>query len=273
MRRAWLCLFLACEACSPSDPLRVVSLNIRWNAPSDGPNGWAFRRESLLRAVDEFDAELLALQEVTGEQWAEVQTGLPRYKLSRVGKGDVVVGLKDYDQLVRTATVNLPGDYTRSILLAELELRGRRMTFAGLHLGGAPELLEMAATKVIDQFADFPRPWVLAGDFNTLPYRFAEWPMVEGEPVIWDARTRCYQMFMEAGFVDGYRRLHPGSTRSSASGFDPEWRKWEALGIDARIDWVLATPELSFTHAEIIEALTPEGRPISDHWPVIAHLD
>jgi endonuclease/exonuclease/phosphatase family metal-dependent hydrolase len=93
-------------------------------------------------------------------------------------------------------------------------------------------------------------PVVLTGDFNTHetdpPYR----------ALVGDGKL-----------IDSYREVHPTVEADEASfnGF-----KGQVTG--KRIDWILHSPELKATSAEIVRTHSAEGRYPSDHYPVTATL-
>lgn len=252
--------------------LSIMSLNIRWNAPGDGVDRWENRRATLIDTIGQVDADLLSLQEVTPEQWIDLQKLLRRSNALRARDANTVAAFSDDFELVRTATLALPGDYPRAALIAELRIDGRPLTFGAVHFGGSAAQIERSALLTLEAFARFPRPWIIAGDFNTLPYRFDEWPADNAHPELARARSHAYDLFLDAGFVDGFRALHPGSIETSVSGFAPSSAREAPLRIDGRIDWILATAELAWINCAFLESSTPARRPISDHRAMVARL-
>jgi endonuclease/exonuclease/phosphatase family metal-dependent hydrolase len=249
-----------------------MSLNIRWNSPEDGIDRWEYRRETLLDAIAEVGADLLALQEVTDAQWPDVRSALGSHTLVRAADAGVVAGWSHRVKLVSTSTLAVPGDYPRAVIICELRFRGQRLTFVAAHFGGSPEQLERAAELVIRTLSFRPKPWILAGDFNALPYRFDEWPVLEAYPQFERSRSHFYDLILAAGFVDGFLELHGRSARSSGTRFGSYRGPVADFGIDARIDWIVATREVIFERAVLLDAFTARDRSISDHRATSAEL-
>ena len=69
-----LCLFLAA--------IEVVSFNIRYDNPADGPNGWSHRKQTVSSYLTQSKADFIGLQEVLPSQLAELKPKLSDYKSS-----------------------------------------------------------------------------------------------------------------------------------------------------------------------------------------------
>src|SRR5262245_37021618 len=147
MRAPILLATLFCACATPPAPrtLSIMSLNIRWNSPDDGADRWEYRREALLEAIAEVDADLLAFHEVTDAQWPDLRTALSAYSLVRAAPAGVVAGWSHRLKQVQTSTLAVPGNYPRAVVLCELRFRDHPLTFAAAHLGGSPDELERAA--------------------------------------------------------------------------------------------------------------------------------
>lgn len=68
----------------------VLSLNVRYANPSDGPNAWEFRAPKVGRFLRDQKVELLAFQEVLPQQRIDLERMLPEYRsygVSRDGRG------------------------------------------------------------------------------------------------------------------------------------------------------------------------------------------
>lgn len=68
----------------------VLSLNIRYSNPADGPNRWDLRKQRAGQFLRERMPELMAFQEVLPQQRADLERMLPEYRsygVSRDGKG------------------------------------------------------------------------------------------------------------------------------------------------------------------------------------------
>lgn len=117
-----------------------------------------------------------------------------------------------------------------------------------------------------------PRRTVVVGDFNSVAPGDA--PVLRQMP--WWLRlllrfdggihTRVIQMFLDAGFVDGYRRLHP-----EALGFT-----LPAVNPSVRLDYAMLSPDL-VAQLETCAPVVPDGltSPLvraSDHLPLLTVL-
>lgn len=255
-----LILLMATPACT--DTFEILTLNVRWDAPSDGPNRWAHRKDSVAKLLNERRPDFVALQEVQQVHLHDLMERMPGWFWMWEPKTMLAVVTRSMP--VRTGTVSLPGVPIRGAQIIQL----RDVTFASLHLGGTPEDQNRAARALLDELAKWPRPWVIAGDMNALPIREDEWPEELGEgTALWEILTA------PGAFVDGYKKLHPGTIYTTGNGFGP-WQKESTLPVDGRLDWILATDEMDWESTEILWGLmTPEGGPISDHWPVVATLN
>jgi exodeoxyribonuclease III len=151
---------------------------------------------------------------------------------------------------------------------------------AGVAAAGGPEFdhpvetgpQTAPATKDTGEPARPPRQTVIVGDFNSVAPGDA--PVVRRMP--WWIRvllrfdggihSRVIQMFLDAGFVDGFRRLHP-----EGLGFT-----MPAVNASVRLDYAMLSPDL-VPHLRSCEPVEPDGltSPIlraSDHLPLLSVL-
>ena len=76
-----LCLMLAA--------IEVVSFNIRYDNPDDGPDAWSHRQQTVSSYLMQSRADFIGLQEVLPSQLAELKPKLSDYKLiSRTREAD-----------------------------------------------------------------------------------------------------------------------------------------------------------------------------------------
>ena len=71
-----------------SEPLTVMSFNIRYSTANDGDNHWRLRREFLFDVVREAAPDLVGLQEALNDQVQELIAALPQYGVVGVGRDD-----------------------------------------------------------------------------------------------------------------------------------------------------------------------------------------
>jgi exodeoxyribonuclease-3 len=115
-----------------------------------------------------------------------------------------------------------------------------------------------------------PGPHALVGDFNTLapgelldvrklPARLRALVWLSGGRIRW----RTIQTVLDAGYVDGFRRLHPDVVGNTFPTWDPH----------ARLDY-LFVPGGYVANIGAAEVLTlPDTREASDHFPLLTQLD
>jgi endonuclease/exonuclease/phosphatase family metal-dependent hydrolase len=129
------------------------------------------------------------------------------------------------------------------------------------------------ATTATGEPALPPSRTVVVGDFNSVAPGDA--PVIRRMP--WWLRlllrfdggihTRVIQMFLDAGFIDGYRRLHP-----EALGFT-----LPAVNPSVRLDYAMLSPDL-VSSLRSCDPVVPDGltSPLvraSDHLPLLTVLD
>jgi endonuclease/exonuclease/phosphatase (EEP) superfamily protein YafD len=128
-----------------------------------------------------------------------------------------------------------PGSHR--FVIAEADVRGRNVTFVGVHLSKPLEggLQDRELALVADIVKDLPRPLILAGDFNAAP---------------WSTALRRFLTKARLSYSYGY---HPTW---------PVWARWVGLPIDhVVVDGLRA-----------IEARTWPDPIGSNHLPVIAKM-
>jgi endonuclease/exonuclease/phosphatase family metal-dependent hydrolase len=69
-------------------PLRVMSFNIRYNNPGDGPNAWPLRKAWVAQLIRFHDADAVGVQEALPGMLADLDTLLPEYARIGVGRTD-----------------------------------------------------------------------------------------------------------------------------------------------------------------------------------------
>lgn len=74
----------------PLVPVTVMTYNIRFNNPDDGPNAWPKRREAVIGLISKYDPDLFGLQEALIDQIHDIHDGLGHYSWFGVGRDDGV---------------------------------------------------------------------------------------------------------------------------------------------------------------------------------------
>ena len=84
-------LIIVGAGCSPpteTTPLKVMSFNIRYDNPADGPNAWTHRKEIVVEAIKSKAVDIVGMQEVLKNQERYLIANLPEYETYGVGRDD-----------------------------------------------------------------------------------------------------------------------------------------------------------------------------------------
>ena len=253
--------------------LRALTFNIRYDEPADGRHAWPHRRDLAIATICAQDADLIALQEPTANQWTEIRDALPEYTafgvwsddwgaieprggFVRSSRFDVVdeglFWLSDTPAVPQSVT--WPNDWgPRSCAWIRLRDRrsDRRLIFAGTHFDTNAESW-LPSARLIGRELPPGTPTILAGDFNS--------------PAGSDAHTYLLQAagfrdaWYDAGETDaGVVTYHEfaGTTRLATPG-------------NVRLDWILLRG-FSCVAARIDTRRDGDALP-SDHYPVVADV-
>ena len=288
-RRFWiagalLLVFISLAATQAEEPLspgfRVVTYNIRYDNPGDGPNIWTNRREAMALYLRETKADLIGMQEVLPQQRDYLAGQLGDFAVYSVGRDDGVKGeatpifyRKDRFELLEKGTfwLSLTPDQAGSKgwdaglprVVSWLKLRdkqaGRAMLVVNTHFDnrGSQARLESAKllVKKIDELdgegAD-ALPVVLTGDFNCI------------------AKQPPYEALSPKGDVAGKLLDAHLITREPHTGGDSTSSGFRELRPGAKIDFIFVRNFKVQSHR--IDDPRIEGRFVSDHQPVAAEL-
>ena len=279
-----LCLVLQTVAVfaqtAASEPLTVMSFNIRYGTATDGENHWTARRDMLFELIREQDADLVGVQEALAFQIDEIVAAIPAYAVVGVGRDDgankgefsAILFKKDRLHVAESGTFwfsdmpSVPGskswgnNITRMSTWARfIDRDGRGFYHFNLHLDHESQPSREQSTALLRQriFArTFPQdPVVITGDFN----------VGEKNPALQTLVARAKPDAPPA-FLDTFRVLYPDEPLAGTfTGF-----KFGNTGGD-KIDYVLTQPEAAVLSAAIVRASRNDRYP-SDHFPVVARL-
>jgi endonuclease/exonuclease/phosphatase family metal-dependent hydrolase len=255
------------------DSLRLMTFNVRYPSPDDGPNAWENRRDILVETIRLKNPDLIGTQELFFTQGEYIVSKLPDYKwfgLSRRGNHeDEHMGVFYKPSRLRlvesgnfwlSETPESPGSMSWNVSLPRMVTwalfeqagGGQRFYFYNTHF---PHRRQDEAARVecakliVDRIQDLPAevPLILSGDFNA--------------GINSDAH-RILTGRLKDAWQETARKTGPTGT---FNGF-----KGDAGG--ARIDWILYRGKI---HPESVETVTfnRDGRYPSDHYPVFAVLD
>lgn len=250
--------------------MRVLTFNLRFANPLDGPNQWEYRKELVVETILAYAPDLLGTQEGTVPQLDYLAEHLPGY-LPLVAHRQVdptcqypTIFYRDTFEvkesrefwLSKTPEVHrsLSWDsaFPRMVTYGLFREAHRDLWFyfINTHLDHVSALARYHGARMIREFfQDRPEPLILVGDFNEPP----------------DAPVYQELTGSGRGLRDSWRVLYP-------QGPDPPTQHdFYGHPRGSRIDWILFTPPFQVKEVAIVE-YNHQGRYPSDHFPYLAVL-
>jgi len=261
-----------------SEPLAVMSFNIRLGTANDGDNHWTLRRQMLFDLLREQNADIVGLQEAFRFQIEEILAAVPGYGVVGVGRDDGRAGGETSAILFKTTrlhvaesgtfwfsdTPDVPGTrtwgnrYNRVSSWARfIDRDGTAFYHYNLHLDHESQPSRERSVDLLLQRIGaraFPdEPVVVTGDFN----------VGETNPAL----LRLVGTAGQPGpLVDSFRLLHPDATEVGT------FTAFTFGRTDGdKIDYVLVQPGTKVLAAGIVRT-NRDGRYPSDHFPVVARI-
>lgn len=244
--------------------LRLLSYNIRY--------GGTGREAAIAATITAAAPDLVLFQEATEPRVIEAvakATGLPHWA-ARVGHSTAFLSRIP----IAHRQWHRPRPCRRAFL--ELGLEGTETRLFAVHLSALhtdwmERLRVRELTALLKSIERHQHGFhVLAGDFNTLaPDAILDWRRLPrrlqilgwlgGRRIQWQIVKRM----VEAGYADGYRRLHPGDHGFTFPAWDPH----------VRLDY-LFVPGASMERVRCCEVFQGgEALTASDHLPLVAEVD
>ena len=253
--------------------LRVMSFNIRYDTPQDGANAWPLRKEMVFQTIENFDPDLLGLQEVQPGQGKQLMERLKEYEMVGVPRSEgprselsPAMFKRDRFEKVRSGTFwlsetpEVPGskgwdaDLPRICTWVELrdkQAGGRSIVFFNTHWDHKGREARAASARLMgSRIADIAgdKPVIITGDFNT----------AQDSPP--------YKELLADRFFDSFAETHAAPTREDFTFHAFTGRSDRGHW---RIDWVLRSNAFRTINADI-DRTNDNGRYPSDHFPVAA---
>jgi endonuclease/exonuclease/phosphatase family metal-dependent hydrolase len=246
--------------------MRIMTFNLRFATPLDGPNEWEFRKDLVADLIEAHLPDLLGTQEGTVPQLAYLESHLPGYLpltahrmvdptcqyptiFYRQGRFQVKASgefwLSETPEVHRSKSWH--SAFPRLVTYGLFQEVGRDQDFyfINTHLDHVSEEARFQGARMIrDYFLRFNLPLILAGDFNEPP----------DSPV--------YRLLInpDSPLQDTWRALHgPEEEATTQHSFNGQER-------GARIDWILVTPPFRVQRVAIVTD-DHQGRYPSDHFP------
>lgn len=255
--------------------LLVMTFNIRYAKPADGPDFWDRRRDLVFDLLRQRRPDILGMQEALASQLADLRAALPDYDALAVGREDGRSEGEHCPLFFRqerfeaqesgtfwlSDTPDEPGSRTWGNTATRICTWGRlfdRQTqralyVYNLHLDHQSQTARDSGVRLVRERAvgrSAPDPVMILGDFN------AE----EENPAV-----RWLLAQTELALTDTFRAVHPNAEMvGTFNGF-----AGETTG--PKIDYILTTKEFVPLEAEIVRDHW-DGRYPSDHFPVTARL-
>lgn len=254
----------------PEPDLRVMTLNIRYPASSDGDNVWTNRRELTLRVIRQFAPDILGLQEPWDTQLAYLDRELAGYariafrpdrarnEHNAIYYNAARFELVDWGTFWLSETPDVPNSATwgnsivRGVIWARLRLRdgGREVVVFNTHFhhtGDAEPMRTKSAELLLERVKTLAggEPVIVMGDFNTTTTSRAYAILTGATSGLYDARAAAAVKIGPEGTTHGFTGL---------------------VGHN-RIDWILLGGGLRVVEVEHIIAQEGNVYP-SDHVPV-----
>lgn len=262
--------------------LRVMTFNIRFDNPNDGPDAWPHRKDRAASVIRFHGADLVGVQEALKHQLDDLQERLPAYAWVGVGRADGREGgeysaifyrqdrfeLLDHDTFWLSETPEVPGSKSWDAAIERIvtwaHFRDRRtgevFYHFNTHFDHIGERARTESAKLIRQriaAVAGDAPVVLTGDFNavdsSMPYQILTGTTpLDGAPSV---TLRDAMRISEHG--------HHGPTTT--------WNGFTAIEPDRRIDYIFVNDRVDVRQHGILPD-TWDGRFPSDHLPVVADV-
>ena len=258
---------------SKSDPVRVMSFNIRYDEPRDGVNAWSNRKQKVADVIRFHKADLVGVQEALLTQLRDLESMLPDMAWCGVGRTDgkeageysAILYRKSRFQIqeCKTFWLSLTPDvagskgwdaaFPRIVTWARFRDRITKKTFIHFnthfdHIGQTAriESSKLILRRIVDAAGKLP--FVLTGDFNVVESNEAYKTIASG---MRDAR---------------YVSINPHF------GGDSTWTAFKQIEPGRKIDYIFVRAGMKvIDHAILADQWN--GLWASDHLPVLAEIE
>lgn len=264
----------AAESADKSQPLCVVSYNLRFAAPA-GPNAWPDRRPIMVELIKKMSPDVMGTQEGLFGQLQDIATDLPDYAWIGTGrdgdlKGEFMAIFYRKSRLEPLSTNHfwlsdtpeVPASSTwgntckRMVTYVKFRdgATGKEFYAWNTHFDHQVQKAREKSAELVRQRVaalDTKLPIILTGDFNAV-----------------SGRNKAYEMMVgDDFFADTWKlaKERSGEGLASFNGFK------EVPKNGSRIDWILTRGKVSVDY-EGIDTFSKDGKFPSDHCPLVAKL-
>lgn len=261
-------------------PLRVMTFNIRYDTPNDGPNAWPHRRDWVASLIRFHEADALGVQEALVHMLRELDARLPGFARVGVGRADGREGgefsaifyrtdrleLLDNGTFWLSPTPEMPGSkgwdtaIERVATWARFRDRatGCELVHLNTHFDHIGEQARQESARLIRRrLATLANdlPVIVTGDLNA------------------DPTSAPYRILTRDTIGAALPPLRDAFSSSRAGHYGPTstWTAFRAIAPARRIDYVLVSDDVTvLTHGILPDSW--DGRFPSDHLPVLASV-
>ena len=261
-------------------PLRVMTFNIRYDTPNDGPNAWPHRRDWVASLIRFHEADALGVQEALVHMLRELDARLPGFARVGVGRADGREGgefsaifyrtdrldLLDHGTFWLSPTPEVPGskgwDTAIERVATWARFRDRETGCEVVHLNThfdhiGEQARQESARLIRRRLATLANdlPVIVTGDLNA------------------DPASVPYRVLTRDTLAAAIPPLRDAFTVSRAGHYGPTstWTAFRAIEPGRRIDYVLVSDDVAvLTHGILPDSW--DGRFPSDHLPVLASV-
>lgn len=252
--------------------MRLMTFNLRFATPIDGPNEWEYRKELVVEIILAHGPHLLGTQEGTIPQLEYLAAHLTDYlpltghrTVDRTCQYPTIFYRKDLLQvsksgefwLSETPTVHRSKSwdsaFPRMVTYGLFQEQGRDLWFwfADTHLDHISAQARLQGARMIrEHFFRRQQPLILVGDFNEPP------------------ESPVYRQFLGDGspLQDSWRVLHPPEMESTSQ------HNFDGCPRGSRIDWILLSQPFKVKEAFMVTD-NLNGRYPSDHFPYAVEVE
>jgi endonuclease/exonuclease/phosphatase family metal-dependent hydrolase len=265
-----------CAINKPSQSLRIMTYNLRYDNPGDGADNWKFRKDYIFSMLKYQTPDVFCIQEGLNNQVLDLAKALPTYAYSGVGRddgkeaGEYSAGFYDKERFRAVDSGNFWLSATPDtpclgwdaaciricswVKLADI-LSGKEVTVFNTHFDHVGKVArESSARLILERINTISKgtPVLLTGDFNAP-----------------DSDIVNQILTTDSGLLDSGKtsKLPHHGPAKTWFGFYPGAEK-EPQGID----FIYASKGIkTLTHATLSEVMD-NGHFPSDHLPVIAEI-
>lgn len=285
----WVVAF-ALKTEAPAQPIKLMSFNVRFDGgngnPSPSRDAWIaengeHRRDLAVRVVQDFDPDILGVQEALTNQIEDLREALPQHDFYGVGRDDghqagehcgIYYRKSRFQPLAKGSfwlneQADTPGTrfpetccarVASWLVLQENESPETQFLLINTHwdhqIQPAREFSAILIRERAEQLAE-GRPLVILGDLNVTTDNPAFERLVKPSP------GNPLQL------IDSFRNRHPQPKPDEGT-----YHGFQGNTDGQRIDYILYTEQFTATDADILR-FHQESRYPADHFPVVAILE